>query len=70
MQWHPTILSRMAIVDQRVLNSYAKGTKEEEYKDGDLVIRFPDCAAAGERACETQSLAFAQAWRRVFAAAL
>lgn len=64
----------MAIVDQRVLNSYAKGTKDEEYKDGDLVIRFPDCSAAEaagqERACEIQSLAFAQAWRRVFAAAL
>ena len=70
MQWHPTILSRMAIVDQRVLNAYDKGTKEEEYKDSDLVIRFPECSMAGERACETQSLAFAQAWRRVFAAAV
>ncbi len=68
VQWHPTILSRMAIVDQRILNSYSKGSRGEEYKDGDIVVRFPDCAAAGEHACETQSQAFAQAWRRTFAA--
>jgi len=59
----------MAIVDQRLLNSYSKGSRGEEYKDGDLVVRFPDCAGAGENACETQSQAFAQAWRRAFEAA-
>jgi mannan polymerase II complex MNN11 subunit len=56
----------MAIVDQRVLNAYAKGGKEEEYKDGDLVVRFPECTAAGAQSCETQSQVFVQAWRRVF----
>ncbi|KAK4039122.1 galactosyl transferase GMA12/MNN10 family-domain-containing protein [Parachaetomium inaequale] len=67
VQWHPTILSRMAIIDQRVINAYGKGGKEEEYKDGDLVIRFPECTAAGAQSCETQSQVFVQAWRRVFA---
>ncbi|EAQ84001.1 hypothetical protein CHGG_10405 [Chaetomium globosum CBS 148.51] len=67
VQWHPTILSRMAIVDQRILNSYAKGDKDAEYKDGDLVIRFPECTSTGPQACETESQVFAQAWRRVFA---
>jgi len=67
VQWHPTILSRMAIIDQRVINSYAKGGEEEEYKDGDLVIRFPDCAATEPEECETQSQVFVQAWKRVFA---
>lgn len=68
VQWHPTLLSRLAIVDQRVLNSYAKGPKEGEYKDGDLAVRFPDCAASGAKTCEIESQAFVQAWRRVFAA--
>ncbi|KAK3293473.1 galactosyl transferase GMA12/MNN10 family-domain-containing protein [Chaetomium fimeti] len=67
VQWHPTILSRMAIVDQRLINSYVKGGKDEEYKDGDLVIRFPECTATGPQACEKESQVFAQAWRRVFA---
>lgn len=67
MQWHPTILSRIAIVDQRVINAYGKGGTEEEYKDGDLVAMFPGCAKAGAQACETESQAFVQAWRRVFA---
>jgi mannan polymerase II complex MNN11 subunit len=67
VQWHPTILSRMAIVDQRVMNAYSKGDGEAAYKDGDLVVRFPGCAEAGPQACETESQAFVQAWRRVIA---
>ncbi len=52
-----------------LLNSYSKGSRGEEYKDGDLVVRFPDCAGQRENACETQSQAFAEAWRRAFEAA-
>jgi mannan polymerase II complex MNN11 subunit len=67
VQWHPTVLSRLAIVDQRVINAYSKGTGEEAYKDGDLAVRFPECAEAGAQACETESQAFVQAWRRMVA---
>ncbi|KAK4122940.1 glycosyltransferase family 34 protein [Parathielavia appendiculata] len=67
VQWHPTILSRMAIVDQRLINAYNKGVRGEEYKDGDLIVRFPDCAAADAQACETESQSFVQASRRAFA---
>ncbi|KAL2160867.1 hypothetical protein VTH06DRAFT_1064 [Thermothelomyces fergusii] len=66
VQWHPTILSRLAIVDQRLLISYAKGEREEQYKDGDFVVSFPDCAASGPEACESQSRPFVQAWRKAF----
>ncbi|KAK4102678.1 glycosyltransferase family 34 protein [Parathielavia hyrcaniae] len=67
VQWHPTILSRMAVIDQRIINAYNKGVRGEEYKDGDFVVRFPDCAAAGVQACEIESQSFVQAWRRAFA---
>lgn len=67
VQWHPTILSKMAIVDQRLINAYSKDTKGEEYKDGDLAVRFPGCAEAGAQVCETESQAFVQAWQRVVA---
>lgn len=66
VQWHPTILSRMAVIDQRVINSYAKGTTAEEYKDGDLVVGFPECVTVGPQECETRSQPFVQAWKRVF----
>jgi mannan polymerase II complex MNN11 subunit len=57
----------MAIIDQRIINAYGKGVRGEEYKDGDLAVRFPDCAAAGAKACETESQPFVQAWRRLIA---
>ncbi|KAL2117139.1 hypothetical protein VTJ04DRAFT_9307 [Mycothermus thermophilus] len=67
VQWHATILSRVALVEQRVLNAYNKGANgAQEYKDGDLVVRFPGCEGA---ACETETRAFVQAWKRAFAAA-
>jgi mannan polymerase II complex MNN11 subunit len=57
----------MAIIDQRVINSYSNGDKEAEYKDGDLAVRFPQCPAAGVEACEAETESFVQAWRRAFA---
>ncbi|KAL2265708.1 hypothetical protein VTJ83DRAFT_6808 [Remersonia thermophila] len=66
LRWHSTILSRVAIVDQHVLNAYNKGAGGQEYKDGDLVVRFPSCSG---KACETETRAFVQAWRRAFDAA-
>lgn len=58
----------MAIVDQRVLNSYSKGTKGVEYKDGDLAVRLPECLAVGPQACESEAQPFVHQWRRSFAA--
>ncbi|KAH6621389.1 galactosyl transferase GMA12/MNN10 family-domain-containing protein [Chaetomium sp. MPI-SDFR-AT-0129] len=66
VQWHPTILSHMAVIDQRTINSYAKGTAAEEYKDGDLVVGFPECVTVGPQECETRAQPFAQAWKRMF----
>ncbi|KAK4214447.1 hypothetical protein QBC37DRAFT_283736 [Rhypophila decipiens] len=66
VQWHPTILAKMAIVDQNVINSYSNGKTGQEYKEGDLAVRFPDCAAAGAQACETEAQKYAQQWRLAF----
>lgn len=57
----------MAIVDQRVINAYSKGTKGAEYKDGDIVVRLADCVAAGPQACEAEAQSFVQQWRKAFA---
>ncbi|OAG07016.1 alpha-1,6-mannosyltransferase-like protein subunit, partial [Paraphaeosphaeria sporulosa] len=47
VQWHGTILAKLALVPQNLLNSYATGPfnpKFGKYKEGDLVANFPGCA--------------------------
>lgn len=64
VQWHPTLLAKLAIVEQRVLNSYSPKSLAEDtnpdtsnaadrsiWQTGDLVINFKDCAQFKERDC-------------------
>lgn len=46
-RWHGTILAKLALIPQNLLNSYATGPfnpKFGKYKEGDLVANFPGCA--------------------------
>lgn len=65
MQWHPTILSKLALIDQRVLNSYRTDTEGAEYKDGDLTVRFTECSW-NPKTCEAESQRFSQQWKSFF----
>lgn len=65
VQWHPTILAKLALVPQRILNSYSKEKGGQDYKEGDLVVRLYACGEAGEDTCETESQRFAQ-WKTAF----
>jgi mannan polymerase II complex MNN11 subunit len=68
VQWHPTILSKLALVPQRIMNAYPKGhtvNESETYKDGDFIIRFAGCEQAG-RSCATEAEPFSKQWRTVF----
>ena len=56
----------MAIVDQRILNSYAADKHGQQYKEGDLAVRFPECSSAGPQACETEARQFDREWRAAF----
>lgn len=66
VQWHPTILSKLAIVPQNALNSYSKKEKGDEYKPGDLIVRFADCEKRSSQACAKDSKPFEQQWRTSF----
>ncbi|KAK3683659.1 galactosyl transferase GMA12/MNN10 family-domain-containing protein [Podospora appendiculata] len=66
VQWHPTILARLALVDQHIINSYSKDSAGAEYKDGDIAVRFADCTPSGAHPCEAESQRFAQQWRSNF----
>lgn len=46
-RWHGTILAKLALIPQHLLNAYASGPanpKSGKYKEGDLVANFPGCA--------------------------
>ncbi|KAK3344136.1 galactosyl transferase GMA12/MNN10 family-domain-containing protein [Lasiosphaeria hispida] len=66
VQWHPTILARLALVDQRIINSYSKDAKGQAWQPGDIVVRFSDCSASSIGACEAESQRFNSQWRTSF----
>jgi len=56
IQWHATVLGRLALVPQRIMNSYTRTERaEERYGEGDLVAHFHGCddKSAG-RSCEEE----------------
>ena len=68
VQWHPSILSKLAIVPQRIMNSYPTvGQTEQEgvYKGGDFVVRFAGCEQIG-RDCVGEAEQFSKQWRAIF----
>ncbi|KAF2470629.1 alpha-1,6-mannosyltransferas-like protein subunit [Lindgomyces ingoldianus] len=46
VQWHGTILAKLALIPQNTINAYVQGPanhKNGQYKEGDLVATFPGC---------------------------
>jgi len=69
VQWHPTILTKLALIPQRTMNSYSmEGHADASgvYKDGDFVIRFEGCDFGGDRNCEREAEPFSKQWRTIF----
>jgi len=45
-RWHGTILAKLAMVPQNLINAYANGPaapQNGQFKNGDLVANFPGC---------------------------
>ncbi|KAL9633883.1 MAG: hypothetical protein Q9164_004424 [Protoblastenia rupestris] len=68
VQWHPTILTKLALVPQKILNSYnvditSRGGKEVQYKKGDFVIRLVGCELDTSRNCEGEFNHFYDEWK-------
>ncbi|KAK9583198.1 putative alpha-1,6-mannosyltransferase mnn11 [Aspergillus fumigatus] len=68
VQWHPTVLARMALVPQRSINAYSKdspaASADGTYKDGDLVIRFFGCDSDPKRSCEQEMEPYYNLWAK------
>jgi len=52
VQWHGTVLSKLALVPQKIMNAYPQGQGKHGYTDGDFVANFKDCER--RQSCETE----------------
>lgn len=66
VQWHPTILSKLALVPQRTLGPYTRTDQGDAYQDGDFVVYFWGCAKSGQGSCETESASYYKKWSSAF----
>jgi mannan polymerase II complex MNN11 subunit len=66
VQWHPTILSKLALVPQKTLGSYSHSSLGKLYQDGDFVVMFPECTTSGQDICETESAKYWGTWKKAF----
>lgn len=68
VQWHPTILTKLALIPQRLLNSYSveiasRGGKDVMYKDGEFVVRLVGCEQDPNRNCEQELEMYYEKWK-------
>lgn len=68
VQWHPTILTKLALIPQNLINSYGvdiatRGGKEVMYKDGEFVVRLVGCELDSTRYCEKEFDMYYQQWK-------
>ncbi|KAL4919988.1 galactosyl transferase GMA12/MNN10 family-domain-containing protein [Aspergillus aurantiobrunneus] len=68
VQWHPTVLARLALIPQRAINAYSKNSPgaavDGTYKDGDLIIRFFGCDTDPNRDCESEMDPYYRLWTK------
>lgn len=72
VQWHPTILAKLVLVPQRVMNAYnirvadenGKVSTEKDvlWQEGDFLVRFAECETTKERNCEDEMRLYYKKW--------
>ncbi|KAM0689354.1 hypothetical protein Q7P36_011432 [Cladosporium allicinum] len=68
VQWHGTVLAKLALVPQRILNSYTRDTgasNEGIYQEGDFIANFHGCARDAARNCEEEMRPLMTRWREL-----
>ncbi|PHH63143.1 hypothetical protein CDD81_6294 [Ophiocordyceps australis] len=66
VQWHPTVLSKLALIPQRTIAAYASPEQGDGYQEGDFVVMFADCSSGGAKSCETVSSHYLRKWKDAF----
>ncbi|PGH36848.1 mannan polymerase II complex MNN11 subunit [[Emmonsia] crescens] len=67
IQWHPTLLAKLALIPQRTFNSYTTESPslmpDSLYNDGDFIVRFLGCdAPKSKKTCEEQMEVYWKQW--------
>ncbi|KAL1305179.1 hypothetical protein AAFC00_002100 [Neodothiora populina] len=65
VQWHGTMLAKLALIPQRILNSYTTGNIEGVYQEGDFVANFHGCIRDPSRNCEEEIQPLLTRWREI-----
>lgn len=70
VQWHGTVLAKLALVPQRLLNSYiydssSYSSAEGTYQEGDFVANFHGCHRDPARNCEDEMSPLMSRWREL-----
>lgn len=65
VQWHPTILSKIALVPQRTMASYRFDKLGAAYEEGDFVVMFMACTAKGGNNCEDTAMPYFKKWQEL-----
>lgn len=78
VQWHPTVLAKLVLIEQRRFNSYnhatppirdpATGvtrTHDSMWQGGDLVVNFKDCRDDPKRNCEDEMRQYFSLWEKL-----
>lgn len=61
VQWHPTVLTKLALLPQRTINSYPPAQNVDSqaaYQDGDFVVHFKGCDQVIDRDCEKEFMGY------------
>ena len=68
VQWHPTILAKLALIPQRMLNSYSPDSPHPGsngvYKEGDFLVRMAGCETTSKRDCEKELEPYWEKWAK------
>lgn len=80
VQWHPTVLAKLVLIEQRRINSYnhatppirdsATGltrTHDSMWQGGDLIVNFKDCRTDPKRDCEDEMQQYFSLWEKLIA---
>lgn len=79
VQWHPTILAKLVVVDQRRLSSYnfqyPKGAvdpktgvaavQDSMWQEGDLIVNLKGCDESDQRDCEKEMRGYFERWEKM-----
>lgn len=76
VQWHPTILAKLVLIEQRRMNSYSYAeapeqdesgsirSKDTMWRPGDFLVNFEDCDVDASRDCEHEFNEYYERWRK------